>query len=302
MKQNIIFYPTLDKTLVDKMAFKMLEFAARYSDNKGSYELSLKEDNDGISNVINIVDETGKWSLDQHNLEISGTIVIKNTAVLFGNEGLVGEDATLGVSLVWKSRPSNIRGAECIGKLNKSTGEVVIDFSKAFEASILRGYVNLTVELFVIDAGGKDNRLKTGLTLGAMYDALVMLEGTGSNFAVFEKSAPGEPLWTVDCDWDDPEYSQFSECVKVTINTAHPAWTLASEDDVRKELLKEIMASSMQIVIAEVGHDQLATGDDYEPGSVCDAVSYFVNRAGLNMESNATIAKSIRAYLDKSMK
>ena len=131
---------------------------------------------------------------------------------------------------------------------------------------------------------------------------IVILEGINSVFTVFEKSAPGETLWTVSCDWDDPEYDPFSECVRVTINTAHPAWQLTSDEDVRKELLKEIMASSMQVVISELSAEQVDGSIEYAPGSVCDAISYIVGRADLDMQSNATIAQSIREYLDKSMK
>ena len=302
MRNSISFYPTLNKALLKHLEPQVEKMTAKYSTRFGSFDLVCNTEDVGINRIISIIDDSGRWSLDEHNLELSGRLILRNTDVLFGLNGLVEEDATLGVALVWKSRPSNIRGSNSIGTITKGCGDMTFDFSRAFEAARLRGHVNIAFELYVIKPGNNKTNLMQGISFGELDSFVVMLEGLGSTFTVFEKSEPGEPLWNVDCDWDDPEYSQFSECVKVTINVAHPAWVLASDEEIRKELLKEIMASSMQVVISELEQEQRDPYGEYEMGSVCDAISYLVKKANLDIESNATIAKSIRVYLDKNMR
>ena len=205
------------------------------------------------------------------------------------------------VGLVWRSRSSSLRGANRIAQFSSKSGNIRFRFKKEFPVASIRGNIDISLELYVISSGS--NRLLTsGSTLGEIDSFTLILEGIGSTFTVFEKSAPGEPLWSVDCDWDDPEYNQFSESVRVTINTAHPAWICSADDEVRKELLKEIMASSMQVIISELEPDEYNPASEYEPGSVSNAIVYFISRAKVDLSTPSTIASSIRTYLDKSMK
>ena len=301
MKNKIVFYPTVGKELLNKINCHIDGFSASYSTRHDTYELICNEDGDSFNRIISVVDDNGRWSLDEHNFELKGTICIDNIEPLFETNGVAADDAVLGIGLVYKSRTSSIRSAEPIGEIRSGDGKVKVDFNKAFGAAKLRGYLSLSFEIYIIDPGSASMQLNKGVSLGELYSVLLILEGLGSTFTVLEKSAPGEPLWDIACDWDDPEYSPFSESVKVTINNAHPAWLCAADEEMRKELLKEIMATSMQVVIAELDDSQKNPNGDYEPGSVCDAIAYFIGRAGLDMESNASIAKTIRTYLDKNM-
>lgn len=302
MGNNISLYPTLDKELLKKLECEISDFKAGYSNGQETFELLCKVEDSGKNSVVSVADESGRWALDKHNVEFSGQIRIKNISCLFGKKGIVGDDAELGLGLTWKSKLSGTRGSRKIASINSDDDSLDIEFKKAFSASTLRGNIELGFQLYLINPGENEELLPPGIMFGEVNSVTVILEGIGSTFTVFEKSVPGEPLWNVECEWDDPEYSQFSECVKVIINTAHPAWVQATEDEIRKELLKEIMASSMQIIISELEPEQRNPDGEYEPGSVCDAIAYFITRADLNLDSNASIAKSIRAYLDKNMK
>lgn len=298
MKNNIILYPTIEKVTGSKIECRTKEISAYYTVNNVSFDLKCRDEEIGKGRFISIVDDSGKWSLDEHNLVLNGTVSITNTASLFGI--LLPSDGIIGVGLVWRSRSSSLRGAAHIAQINKKSGDVSIKFRKEFPKASLRGNIDISIELYVLSNGNKKG-LAVGSTLGEIDSFVLVLEGIGSTFTVFEKSAPGEPLWNVDCEWDDPEFNQFSDCVRVTINTAHPAWISSSDDEVRKELLKEIMASSMQIVISELDPDQYNSAGEYEPGSVSNAIVYFISRAKIDLSSPSSVAKTIRAYLDKSM-
>ena len=303
MARNIVFYPTLDKKQANSLDCQIRSLKASYLANGTTAFLRCSAEEDSGVKYISIIDDSGKWSPDKFNFKLEGTLTINNLHSLFGSNGIIQENGLLGIGLIWKSKTSNQRGSKqvCIFD-NSAKGEKNYSFELSFGEAMMRGAVEISFQLVVVKDGSADGRLLPGLMLGEIESVVIILEGINSVFTVFEKSAPGEALWTVSCDWDDPEYDPFSECVRVTINTAHPAWQLTSDEEVRKELLKEIMASSMQVIISELRAEQIDGTVEYSPGSVCDAIAYIAGRANLDMQSNATIARSIREYLDKSMK
>ncbi len=303
MSRNIIFYPTLRIEHIEKLDCKVESFSARYTNLGESIELQHNiEFEDGVE-YISVVDDTGRWAPDKYNLIISGMLCVNNIDILFGQGGLVSEDTELGIGIAWGSKNSNIRGSKKIGNIAYDKGNRQFPFKIDFDEATLRGNLNISFQLFIVETGVPVDYMLPGLSLGELAVINVTLEGMGSTFTVFEKNAPGEPLWNVECNWEEPEYSSFSESVRVTINIAHQAWILAASDErVRKELLKEIMASSMQIVISELDLSQYDKMENYEPGSVCDAIFYLIDRASLQVDSYASLAKSIRQYLDKVMK
>lgn len=302
MERNIILYPTLGAEMLDKLEFKVADISASYSDGNEKKELRCAVEGTRYYKTIMIIDDAGNWSPDNYNLEISGNIEIGNPEVLFGEDSIAGIKDVIGIGMIFKSRTSSTRSADCLGSIGINSGKTRLPFKKAYSASSLRGNLDVTFTLFMKEKESMDSVIPLGATIGELSEYVFILEGMGSTFSVFEKNAPGEPLWSVECDWDEPEYSMFSDSVKVTINTAHRAWMLLTEDDMRKELLKEIMASSMQIVISSLEPEQYSIQAEYEPGSVSNAVAYLVDKASIDNESPASVATSLRKYLDKNMK
>lgn len=301
MSRSVVLHSTIEGKKLKELGYRLKELNVSYSRNDMHHDLKL-EIEDSSDTVLNILDDTGKWSPSTDDLILEGVIKIGNPDILFGKNGLISKKAEIGIGIMWKSRTSASRGSLVIGNFGYGNDELEFPFRIYFGEASVRGNIELSVNLFVRKNTEKDRGLIPGMTLGELESYLVMLEGLGSSFSVFEKSAPGEPLWNIECIWDEPEYSIFTDSVRIVINTAHPAWALTADDEVRKELLKEIMASAMQVIISEVEPEQYADPDSYEPGSVCDAVAYFVSRAAVNTESAAEVARSVRKYLDKIMK
>lgn len=300
MAQGISLFKTLTKEQISKIAPTINALDIVYSDAEDSYRLNWEMKTERGIDYYSVVDNAGNWTPEAHNTRMEGTIILQNTDMLFGEQGLVSEDTILGIGLIWKSRSSSIRGAKKLGVLSKNDNDSEFSFVIDHPPKTIRGSFELSFNLF-IEKEGDGGMLKKGTVIGSFLESVFILEGMGSTFTVLEKAAPGEPLWWVSCSWDEPEYAAFSDAVRVTINTEHPAWILCTDEELKKELLKEIMASTMQIVISELDSNQLNT-EDYEPGSVIDAVQYIMGRANLDEESSATISYSIRKYLDKVMK
>lgn len=302
MKRSIALFPQLTKKQEKEIQPSIESFQITYSQGQEKYDLKSDIEEEFGKGTVCVIDDLGKWTLENYGFSCHGTLCLRNVSVLFGENGIVSSDANLGVGIQWKSKSSNARGSKNIGQLCNDDTDVRISFDISFTGASLRNSVELSFVLYLSKPGENENNIETGTIMGELKTLLLILEGSGSSFTVFEKNVPGDPLWSIECDWEDPEYSQFSECVRVTINTGHNAWQLASEDDIRKELLKEIMASSMQIIISELEPHEYDAEGDFEPGSVSEAVRYFITRADIRTESNSSIAKSVRAYLDKVMK
>ncbi len=301
MKKSIVLYPQLTKQHLKELAPFIQSLEISYTDSCEENELNVEIEDTGNPTVY-VKDNLGKWSIDKYGLRCKGEIRIKNSGLLFKKGGLVPTDAILGIGLQWKSKSSNARGSSRLKTINSSDSDVSISFDMSFKQACLRNNVELSFVLYLYKNGKAGLSVEPGTLMGELIRIQIILEGEGSLFTVFEKNVQGEPLWEIDYEWEDPEFSQFSECVRVTVNKGHPAWQTANDDEMRKELLKEIMASSMQIIISELESDQYDPSEEYEPGSVSSAISYFVSRASINTESSASIAKSIRCYLDKAMK
>lgn len=302
MKNSIALFPQLTKQQIKILQPRLDDFRVGYSDGQEEYELGDSVNLDNGRNVVPLVDDYGKWSPVDYGFICSGRIQVENCDILFGDDGIVSDDAVLGIAILWKSKSSVTRGSKQIGEIRGENVTLEADFEIEFGKASVRNNVELTFVLYLKTPGARELSISAGTVFGELYTVTLILEGMGSTFTVYEKDIPGDPLWSIECDWDDPESSQFSESVRVIINTGHNAWQLATDDDVRKELLKEIMASSMQIVIGELDPSEYDPSSDYEVGSVSAAISYFVSRAGIDTESGTSIAKSVRSYLDKTMK
>ena len=304
MKRSISLYPQLSKKHTKFLKPDIENLRIYYRKGEEIFDLNSEGEREPGREMISVRDDRGEWSAEEYGFECEGDLTLDNVDLLFDTEeeGIVSENAIIGVGLQWKSKSSNARGSQKVGELTGEDEDVSLHFDSTFLTATLRNSIDLTFVLYLISPGDSEQEILPGTILGDLFTLTIVLEGQGSIFTVFEKNAPGEPLWSVECDWEDPEYSQFAECVRVTVNTGHNAWQLATDDDVRKELLKEIMASSMQIIISELEPYQYDGSGDYEPGSVSAAIRYFVTRADINTDSNAGTAKSVRAYLDKAMK
>lgn len=304
MKRSISLYPQLTKKHAKFLKPDIENLRVYYCDGVEIFNLNAEGDREPGRELVTVRDDRGEWSAEEYGFECEGDLTLENVDLLFDSEGegIVSEDAIIGVGVQWKSKSSNARGSQKVGELTSADNDASLHFENSFLTATLRNSVDLTFVLYLISPGENEQKIMPGTILGDLYTLTIVLEGQGSIFTVFEKNAPGEPLWSVECDWEDPEYSQFAECVRVTVNTGHNAWQIATDDDIKKELLKEIMASSMQIIISELEPYQYDGSGDYEPGSVSAAISYFVTRADISTDSNAGIAKSVRAYLDKAMK
>lgn len=303
MKKSLKLFPTIDSDCLNEMNCNISIPKACYEYSGGSIELEIEQIDD--SEEYSIVDKYERWNSKDHNLFVSGNISIENTSMLFGESGVTSDNSELALGIIWRSKASNLRSAKKIATFNKSTKIKNQEYKIGFRKSTIKESFELLVVVYLeksIDNEKTSFAKRNGTILGTLARYDFILEGSGSQFTVVEKYAPKEALWSVECDWDDPTYDLFSDTVRIVLNTAHDAWQLFDDPNFKKEIIKEIMASSIHVIISKLEQDEYDIYGDYERGSVSEAMSYIVDRAKVDVTASETIASSIRIYLDKVMK
>ena len=69
----------------------------------------------------------------------------------------------------------------------------------------------------------------------------------------------------------------------------------------------EVISSALMIIIdsvksnASTDWDMIINGEDYESGSIAQAINYFVNKLEWDISSPVRLSNSIRAFFDKNL-
>jgi len=312
MAANVSLFPMLNEILLNKIRFQASPYSIYYIRDEEEYSLSAEE-MDGATKLYKIVDTNGIWSPDEYNLCIRRKYSLRTYQCLFGKNGIACKNAVLGLAIVWTSADSKQRGVLPICELKNSIEDTEFMLEHDFSVAQLRGIVEFTTVIYIKEAGTpawEESHLANeyGCLLGELDRYAIKLDGIGSIFPMYEVNAPGQPLWYIKCNWEDPRFDKFEECIEVYLNKAHKNYkyidkTKRTYDD---QLLKEIMASALCTIIIKLKEektywDTVANDEDTDNGSICEAVSYFLNTLEWDASSLEKLSLSIRKFLDQRM-
>lgn len=312
MAMNISLFPKINETLLNKIRFQTTAYDFYYIRDDWEFPLTAEEI-DGSVTVHKLVDEQGIWSPDDYNICVRRKYSLRTYQCLFGENGIACENSKLGLALMWMSSDSKQRGVIPIGTIENSMWDLELDLNYEFATAQLRGSVEFTTVIYIKEAGTpRWNEMhlanEYGCLVGELDSFVVKLDGTGSVFPMYEVQEPGQPLWYVRCDWDDPTYELFSDCVAININTAHKNYKYLDKTKrtYDEQLLKEIMASALILIITKLKEqgnywDATLSGDDLQNGSVSEAINYFVDTLEWDVSTPETMSVSIRKFFDQRM-
>lgn len=312
MSTNISLFPMLNEELLEKVQFVLSLYDFYYIRDEREYPL-IAEAMEESSILHKLVDREGIWTPDEYNLCLRRTYYLKSCQDLFGENGIACSNAILGIALVWTSADSKQRGVIQVGEIKKMSKDIIFHLDYEFLTSQLRGSVEFTTILYIKNVGTPscdESHLANeyGCVLGEIDKFIIKVDGTGSMFPIYEVNEIGEPLWNIKCDWDDPTYEQFSECVSININTAHKNYKYLdkTKKTFNEALIKEIIANALCIIITKLKEQEnywnvTINGEDLQSGSVSEAVYYFVSTLEWDIETPEKMSLSIRKYFDQRM-
>lgn len=313
MANSLPLFPVLTDDRRNKIRYIITEdYHFSYTGNEEEHALDTDETAEG-SKTYKLIDQSGEWNPDIHNLCVRRKSQLSNVSVLFGPAGIVCNNAIIGIAVIWTSSDSKQRGAIEVGEIRREdiTSKLSLDYE--FGIAQLRGRVDFSTILYVKKSGTPhmDERHLAnvyGCILGEIDHISIILDGDGSVFPIYEVADLGKPLWYVRCTWEDPTVDQFSECVSVIINTAHRNYRFL--DKKRKtfdeQLMFEIMASALTIIITELKEDNnywedTVNGVNLQRGSVSGAVNYFITTLGWDITSIESLSVSIHKFFDQKV-
>lgn len=302
---NLSLFPVLDDKLTLKMGLtKVKKIECSYVVNGQRKTFSYDEGGESIS-----LDAHG-WDKTKDAISISAQYRISNPDSLFGPLGVACQNATLGIAIIWKAKDSRQRGTIPIRTFSKGSNENLfeIDFHD-FKPAQFRGRVLLESVIYLHEAGmpsADEGHLANipGTIFGIIDKVNLYFDGEGASCQYYEISEAGRPLWTVDCDFEDPLIDNFYDSVRIVINRANSAYKYidATSSEYNPEMLKEIFAEQMCIVLltikAKTGEDQWKAILDglSDKDSVGDVLMSFYKR-GFDYSTPSSCSDSIRRYI-----
>lgn len=315
MKIGIPFFPMLTDIQLSESGVALSDFSFSYTVDNAVHPLSLKPITIATKHetpAFNLVDERGEWDAINFSATISRQLSVKSPCAFFGPNSLAVHDAKLGIAVMMYSFSSNQRYAQPIAKFSATDSDIKGSYSFTLAKGFYREKITLRTVLYIVNEGTpyEDERILAnlpGTLLGTIDEIAVYLDGTGSLFPVKKESDPTKPLWRVECDWADPYSDLFDEeNVCVIFNQAHPNYSLLKIENGMNgsPFLADVIASALQIIIAKtidtVGSiEALENADSALPGSILDAVHYFISTFGWDAHSPEKLAETIRLDFDR---
>ncbi|WP_080847933.1 hypothetical protein [Cytobacillus gottheilii] len=305
MSNTLSSYTIFDHTFENKVCplFSLRYF---YINREGERE-ELTIVDDGIGTVLEDVNST--WEFRYSGVIVAGEVIFNNPDFLFGQNGLVGNGAVIGVALQIASKKSSQQHIWPIGEFGKGFGQsVVIDFEEELSAKQFYGSFNINICLYVKKADttpilGKANI--PGIMLGNIFEQLINIDGAMSTLPIQKVHDPLKPLWYVEYNIDDPTIDLFDiEHVCIYFNSAHSGFKYLEKQDsqVGTYLQSEVLASALTLIITHVKTfpewDYIKNGDNLEEGSIGSAIHYFIKTFNWNFESPELLSESIRAHFE----
>lgn len=307
-------YPVLDSAMVYSLGYVSDQVEFSYSDDYEEFPLKAESDDSfGLNIKVKVDDPRCTWDPETHNLKMYKKCRFTSAYSLFGTGGVCAVSATVGVALRWISTQSDERGVIPFGELTKNDSSSEFEVSAVFDKGRLKGSLKLQTILYLKDAGTPDQTelyfaQQPGAVLGVLDTYEAYVDGSGSVFPIAVVNEVGKPLWSVyyndSCDAMQDRFSE--ENVEIRLNQAHPNYSALKIESsmVESPLFIEVLASALMVIVESAKQsiddewDNVLSGEDFEKGSIAEAVHYFVSKLGWDISSPSRLSMSIREFFE----
>lgn len=315
MSESFSSYPTLTNDLYSAIGYVTEYPEFTYSDYYEEFPLTIDGINGSTSSFNGKIKDTRcAWYPETKNLKLSKKCRFTSAYMMFGANGIVPSNSTLGVALRWISSKSDERGIITIGEILRTDSIKEFQVEATFDKGKLRGSLKLQTILY-LKAPGKVSwdeihlANQAGTVLGVLDQAELFIDGNGSIFPIVTTDEPGKSLWQVYYNEAcDPLQDSFDgENVEIRLNRAHPSFDSLKIDSSISEspLFLEVISSALMVIVESakesLGEDwnRALAGDGYQSGSIAEAINYFVTRLQWDVSSPVNLALSIKEFFEK---
>jgi len=303
--KHISLFKKLDSSRFDELGFQ-LKSTYLYKDEMNGLTILSSEAKEHDEIFVSSKDD--EWVIEQYGLIIDYSFHIGRCKTLFEKgEGVAMNDSALSVYIIHTNPENRFRKSDKVYTIYENSKDIDVTKSIIIPANSIEEYLNVEVVLVLEKKSSKPCLPQfvevDGSILGTIKEYKLSFRGQGSLFPIVEISKPDSPLWNIEFDYDDPDTSQFVDCVKLVINKDHKDYRyldVKDESSFCSRLLIEIMQSSiLQLLLHMLDEKQLNGFDLATHGSIKQFVNYLIEVKDLDISTAKSISDSLKNYLDK---
>lgn len=319
MSSSFNLYPVLTEEQIAAAISTPASLSFFYYDNGMESVLKLENRTENEFNFsAELQDPKCDWYPETHDLTMQRTLRVSDPTSWFGKNGVVPENAVIGIAQQWISVRSEMRGIIPMGEIRKGDKDLDFSLEHVFRQNTIKGSLLLKTVIYLKNSGnpGSNERFlcsQSGTILGEIDCCEIFVDGNGSVFQIATINDPSQPLWLVYYDDSaDPMQDAFDhEHVEIRLNQAHPCYDQLKIESSLKEspLFLEVISSALMIIIDSAKE---SLGPDWENvvngqgsfmhGSIAEAINYFIVKLGWDITSPSKLAQSIHSFFDANLK
>ena len=305
---QISLYKKMDKELSEKVNLEIEIPRIYYIENNENKEIEIEAN---FNNVLAINSVDSMWSPNENDLNIKQLFKFNQPDILYGKNGITMDDNKIGLAVHIHSRNSNFQQTLDISSIPNTGSSFEVEFNHKFNMGTLRGNIIIDFFLYLKELVQYDiqhaNKIGMVLSEGNIHSLELITDGDGSAFPMSEFEDKDGPLWKLEKNWIEPNIDMFDiSNVNLSLNTSHKLFEQVKAGKTRaaRAIMGDIMINAISMIIQEVILIEKYTIDDKDdvlPGSILQAVQYWVNTFEVETKSLFTISNSLRRYWDKQM-
>ena len=207
----------------------------------------------------------------------------------------------MGLAVKYYSKDSQQQYSKLLSKFTYNSGPII---DEPIQVEIPPGFFrkNITIEilLFAVSPIVEELPGSRGTVFGSLDSVRCVIEGEGGSFPILYHDDVNEPLWWVECNWEDAAIDPFHEdYVSLNINRKH-----ADSKELKLNKMPEVSPLMKQVISAalfnislkvlnEYSSEALKGPENFDEGSIASAVSYFTEHIDGNLSSPELLSKGI---------
>lgn len=308
---SLSFYPTLTEELLDKCGCVCDKYDFSYL-IEGSYR-SLRPRG---KNTVKLEDSLESWKIENDGLRICRQITIESPSYLYGKNGLLCSEASLGICIIWNNKTLTQMGYIKPESIVNKGESLVCNFKHEFLPGEIKGDLVLDTVLYVqkeaenVHPGEEHLINEAGVTIGTIDSIALDFDSFYMDFPIKEVKDPNMPLWWLELNqWDDPTQDPFNEDYVCLYLNSHYSFCPKVGDTIKNvDILVEIVSTAYLMIIKkieEMGYlVPTLDGNNLEVGSISQAMYYFYTSCdpALKLESIDLLQKTIRINIERMLK
>ena len=300
---KLSFFRHLGSGLFDEAGIKVGEYRASYNDEEGEHELRLQ--NTLTSSQVYVTDDRG-WNIVEDGMDVQVQVYIDNPAALFGQGGIVTEDALVSVAAICQSLHSNRTEATWICDIDESSQSIQNEGVISFKKGEFRDSVTVRIVLYLKHVGERKAGYadRSGTILGELDAITFVFDDQSQLFPIVEEENESKPLWWVTCKWSDMLDDTFTkENVAIHLNRSNENYPRLNPDTNQFDpaFFAEVMSSALTIIIEYAKTQQewadVKSNDNLVRGTIGSVLSYMINTLGWDDSTLECESESIRMYM-----